>query len=174
MNFTRRKENRVIIRQVPVLLLSATAILSLPFLAFSIFHLVRGTDAEGKWFSLFFGLLLGWVLLEFAATREKLDIDLGTKNMSRIVSGVFRRRKQSINLASMQEIKVEVKKDWRGRRYDCLYICGDGAEYLLNNPNKNLNHRATGKLLSEVTGLPYSVVATEPLRMIGNQTPERR
>lgn len=147
----------MIIRQIPLLLLGATAILSLPFLLFSLFHIVRGTDAEGKWFCLFFGLLMGWLLLEFAATREKFEIDLGTKTMARIVSGVFRRRRQSVNLARMKQINLEIKKDWRGRRYQYLYIRGDGDEYLVNSPSKSLDHRSTGKLLSSVTGIPYSV-----------------
>ena len=158
MNFTSRKGSRVVVRQVPILLLVATAILSLPFLAFSFFHVLNGTDAEGKWFSFFFGLLMGWLLLEFAATREKLEIDLSARTMYRLVSGVFRRRRQSIDLAKMKQIKVEITKDWRGRRYDYLYICGDDDQYLLNNPHQSLNHRATAKLLSELTGLPYEVV----------------
>jgi hypothetical protein len=153
----------VVVRQVPILLLVATAILSLPFLAFSLFHVLKGTDAEGKWFSLFFGLLMGWLLLEFAATRGKLEIDLSARTMSRTVSGVFRRRRQSINLAQMKQINLQVKKDWRGRRYDYLYICGDDDQYLLNNPRQTLNHRATGKLLSDLTGLPYDVTGPVPL-----------
>lgn len=155
MNFTSKQGQLVIIRQIPILLLVATGILSLPLLAFSLFHVLRGTDAEGKWFCLFLGLFISWLMLEFAATREKFQIDMGTRTMVRTVSGVFRRKRQSLNLAEMKRIVLEVKKDWRGRRYQSLYICDDHSRYLLNSPNKNLDHPSTGRLLSEVTGIPY-------------------
>jgi hypothetical protein len=154
----------VIIRQVPILLLLATAIFSLPFLGFSLFHVLGRTDAEGKWFTLVFGLLIGWLLLEFAATREKLEIDLSRKTILRTVSGVFRRKRQSIDLAQMKQINLQIKKDWRGRRYAYLYICGDHEQYLLNNPHQTLNHRATAKLLSEITGLSYVETGPVPLK----------
>jgi hypothetical protein len=173
MNFSSQKGQIVIIRQIPILLLIATGILSLPFLAFSLFHLLTGTDAEGKWFTLFFGLFMGWLMLEFPATREKFEIDLGTKTMSRTVSGVFRRKKQTLPLAAMKRIVLELKKDWRGRRYQCLYICDDRSRHLVNSPNKNLDHRATGRLLSEVTGIPYAGEEQTSLtaRSIDQQSP---
>jgi len=163
MNFVTRAQNRTIIRQWPLLLLGTTAIFSLPFLAFSLIHILRGTDAEGKWFSLFFGLLIGWLLLEFAATRETLEIDPGARILTRVVSGVFRRRRQRVDLAQMKEVRIEIRKDWRGRRYDYLYLAGDHQRYLLNTPGKTLNHRDTAKLLGEMTGLPYQIADGEPI-----------
>ena len=57
MNFVSRNQVNTVIRQIPLMLLGATAIFSLPFLAFWLIHMVRGTDAEGKYSSLVFGLL---------------------------------------------------------------------------------------------------------------------
>jgi len=145
------------------MLLGATAIFTLPFLAFSLIQIVRGTDAEGKWFSLGFGLFIGWLLLEFVATREKLEIDPSRKTLTYLVSGVFRRRRQSVDLSQMTEVRIEVRKDMRGKLYDYLYIVGNGQRYLLNTPGKTLNHRATGKLLGESTGLPFEIAKGEPI-----------
>ena len=163
MNVVRRRPGRIVIKQFPLMLLGATAIFSLPFLAFSLIHILRGTDAEGKWFSLVFGLLIGWLLLEFVATREQLEIDLAKRSLTYVVSGVFRRRRQSVDLAQMKAVTIETRKDWRGRSYDYLYIAGTDRRYVLNTPGKNLNHRATAKLLSELTGLPYQIVNGEPI-----------
>ena len=163
MNFVNRSQTRTTIRQIPLLLLGATAIFSLPFLAFSLFHILRGTDAEGKWFSLFFGLFMGWLFLEFVATRETLVVDSQAKTLTRTVRGVLRHRRQSIDLMQMKEVRIEVRKDLRGKRYDYLYLTGDGQRHLLNTPGKTLNHRATAKLLSEVTGLPYQVTTGEQI-----------
>jgi len=145
------------------MLLGATAIFTLPFLAFSLIQIVRGTDAEGKWFSLGFGLFIGWLLLEFVATREKMEIDPAARTLTRVVSGVFRRRRQSVDLTQMKAVRIERRKDWRGRSYDYLYIVGDDQRYLLNTPAKTLNHRDTAQLLGEVTGLPYEVANGEPI-----------
>ena len=157
MNFTRRKEQRVLVRQIPLLLLGATALFSLPFLAFSLVHIVRRTDAEGKWFTLFLGLFMAWLFLEFVATREKFEIDLAHRRFARVVCGVFRRRRQSIDLKTVKQINLEIRKDWRGRRHQYLFIRGEDHEYLVNTPGKTLNHEATGRLLSEITGIPFSV-----------------
>lgn len=163
MNFVGRNPRTTVIRQIPLMLLAATAIFSLPFLAFSLIHVVRGTDAEGKLFSLGFGLFIGWLLLEFVATREKLEIDPTTKTLTYLVSGVFRRRRQSVDLSRMTEVRIEVRKDIRGKSYDYLYITGNGQRYLLNKPGQNLNHRATAKLLGELTGLPFEIAKGEPI-----------
>lgn len=146
-----------------MLLLGATAIFSLPFLAFSLIHILRGTDAEGKWFTLVFGLVIGWLLLEFVATRETLVVDPAAGTLTHTVSGVFRRRRQQVELAQMSQVRIEVRKDWRGRRYDYLYLAGDHHRYLLNTPGKTLNHRDTAKLLGELTGLPYQIADGEPI-----------
>ena len=145
------------------MLLAATAIFALPFLAFSLIHILRGTDAEGKWFSLVFGLFIGWLLLEFVATRERLEIDTTTKTLTYLVSGVFRRRRQSVDFTQMTEVRIETRKDRRGKSYDYLYIAGNGQRWLLNTPGKTLNHRATGKLLGELTGLPFEIAKGEPI-----------
>lgn len=163
MNFVSRNQTNIVIRQIPLMLLGATAIFSLPFLAFSLIHILRGTDAEGKWFSLVFGLLIGWLLLEFVATREKLEIYPTTKTLTHLVSGVFRRRSQSVDYSRMSEVRIEVRKDTRGKLYDYLYIVGDGRRCLLNTPGKTLNHRATAKLLGELTGLPFEITKGEPI-----------
>jgi len=163
MNFVSRRQDGIVIKQVPLMLLGATAIFSLPFLAFSLIHIIRGTDAEGKWFALVFGLFIGWLLLEFVATREKLVIDSAARTLTRVVSGVFRRRRQSIDLAQIKEVRIKIRKDWRGRLYDYLYIAGDSQRYLLNSPGKTLNHRATAQLLGELTGLPYQITDGDPI-----------
>jgi hypothetical protein len=163
MNFVSRPQGHTVIRQIPMMLLGATAIFALPFLAFSLIHILRGTDAEGKWFSLVFGLFIGWLLLEFVATREKLEIDPATKTLTQVVSGVFRRRRQFVELSRMTEVRIEMRKDSRGRSYDYLYIAGNGRRCLLNTPGKSLNHRATAKLLGELTGLPFEIANGEPI-----------
>jgi len=163
MNFVSRNQTNTVIRQIPLMLLGATAIFALPFLAFSLIHILRGTDAEGKWFSLVFGLFIGWLLLEFVATREKLEIDPTTRTLTHLVSGVFRRRRQSVDLSQMTEVRIETRKDTRGKSYDYLYIAGNGRRCLLNTPGKTLNHRSTAKLLGELTGLPFAIAKGEPI-----------
>jgi hypothetical protein len=168
MNFVSRNQANTVIRQIPLMLLGASAIFSLPFLAFSLIHIVRGTDAEGKYFSLVFGIFIGWLLLEFVATREKLEIDPRTKTLTHLVSGVFRRRRQSIDFSQMTEVRIEMRKDVRGKSFDYLYITGNGRRCLLNTPGKTLNHRATAKLLGESTGLPFEITKGE---LITRQSP---
>jgi hypothetical protein len=155
MNFTRRSGQLVVITQIPLKLLVAAGVLSLPFLAFSLFHIWTGTDADGKWFSLFFGTFTGWLMLEYPATREKFEIDLSSKTLRRSVIGVFRKSIRRVNLGQMKQINLEIRKNWRGTRYQYLFIRGDHEQFLLNSPNKRLNHVATGMLLSSVTGIPY-------------------
>jgi len=163
MNFVSRNQANTVIRQIPLMLLGATAVFSLPFLAVSLIHIVRGTDAEGKYFSLVFGLFIGWLLLEFVATRETLAIDPRTKNLTHSVSGVFHRRRQSVDFSQMTEVRIEMRKDVRGKSYDYLYLTGNGRRCLLNTPGKTLNHRATAKLVSELTGLPFEIAKGEPI-----------
>lgn len=161
MNFITQQGQRVIIKEIPFLLLLSTALFSLPFLTFSLFHIVRGTDAEGKWFCLFVGLLLGWLLLEFVATRETIAIDPNLHTFSRTVRGVFRKREQVIDLSTIKSIKLEIKRDSRssGRRRQYLYLCGNGKQ-LVNTPSKTYkNHRKTGDQLSQITGLPFETVS---------------
>lgn len=160
MNFTNQQGPRIVIKEIPFLLLFSAAVFSLPFLTFSIFQIVRRTDADGKWFCLFVGLLLGWLLLEFVATRETIMIDPNLHTFSRTVRGLFRKRQQLIDLTTVKSIKLEVKRDssGRGRRRQYLYLCGVG-EQLVNTPSKTYkDHRKTGEQLSQITGLPFQIV----------------
>lgn len=159
MNFVSRNGSQVVVRQVPVLLLLITGLFSLPPLIFSLFHLLRGTDADGKFFSLFFGLFILWLFLEFVATRERIVVDLAKKVLTRTVSGLFRQKQQVIDLRDMEGIRLEMKRTKNAtspRRHPYLYLYGSGKEFLLNSPAKvYLDHGKLGRLLSEVTGIPY-------------------
>jgi hypothetical protein len=156
MTLTDQRGSLVIIRQIPLVLLLVAALFSLPFLAYSLYLIARGIDADGKWFCLFLGLFMAWLLLEFVATRERFDINLSEHSLSRRVSGVFRRPRQLIDLKKVTKIDVELKKDQRGRRFQYLYLYGDDEQYLVNSPAKKyMDHRKTARLLSEVTGIPY-------------------
>ena len=163
MNLVSRNGSRVVINQVPILLLFVTAIFSLPPLAFSLVHILRGTDADGKFFSLFFGLLILWVFLEFVATRERIEIDLDRKLLTRSVNGVFRNKKQVLDLSDIKGIVMEIKLDARGTRRirrQYLYMYGSKGKFLLNDPAKvYLNYDKLGRLLNEVTLIPYQVQA---------------
>lgn len=159
MNFVSRNGSRVVIRQVPFLLLFVTAIFGLLPLVSSLFLILGGTDADGKIFGLFFGLFMLWLFLEFVATRERIEIDLDGKVMTRSVSGVFRKKKQVIDLSDIKAIVLEVKLNVGDRhRRQYLYMYGSEKKHLLNSPSKlYLNHGKLGKVLSEVTGIPYQV-----------------
>lgn len=158
MNFVSRNESRVVIRQVPFFLLFASGLLYLPLLAFSLTHILGGTDADGKYFCLFSGLFLMWVFLEFLATRERITVDLDNKVLTRNVRGVFRHSEQVIDLREMKGIRLEKKAvtEGGGRKYQYLYIYGIEKEFQLNSPSKSyLNHGKLGKIIGEVTGIPY-------------------
>ena len=157
MNLVSRNGSQVIIRQVPFLLLFVTAIFSIPPLAYSLVHILGGSDADGKIFNLFFGFSILWLFLEFVATRERMEIDFDGKVMTRSVSGVFRRKKQVIDLSDIKAIVLETKREVRGRRRQYLYMYGT-KRHLLNSPSKvYINHGKLGRLLSEVTRIPYQV-----------------
>jgi hypothetical protein len=159
MNLVRRSGLPVIIRQIPIALLCIAAFFSLPFLAFSLFHIIGGTDADGKIFCLFFGLFMLWVFLEFVATRERIEIDLAGKVLTRRVSGVFVHKTQVIDLNDVKEIGVEVRTVVRGirrRPRQYLYMYGSKEKFLLNSPAKvSIDHTKLGRILSEVTLIPY-------------------
>ena len=111
-----------------------------------------------KYSALFFGLFMLWLFLEFVATRERIEIDLGGKVMTRSVSGVFRRKKQVIDLRDIRAIVLAIKLDARGRSANIYTCMGAEKSHLLNSPSKlYLNHGKLGRLLSEVTGIPYHV-----------------
>ncbi|MCA1629437.1 MAG: hypothetical protein LC785_08990 [Acidobacteria bacterium] len=162
MNLVSRDGSSVVVKQVPVLLLFVTALFSLPPIAFSLFHILGGTDADGKYFSLFFGLFMLWLFLEFVATRERLGVDLAGKVLRRTVSGVFRNGEQVIDLRNVEGIGLEVRRDARGAkriRRQYLYVYGSGGKFLLNSPAKvYLDHGKLGRALSEVTGIPFRVM----------------
>jgi hypothetical protein len=159
MNFTSQKGPLVIIKEIPFLLLFVAALFSLPFLAFSVIQIVKGTDADGKWFCLFFGLLMGWLMLEFVATREKIEVDLRSRTFSRAVRGIFRKKIQSIDLGTVNRLELEIKRGARGSRFQYLYLCGEQNRYLVNTPAKKyLDHRKTGRALSELLGIPFNEI----------------
>jgi hypothetical protein len=159
VNVVSRNGSHIVIRQVPVLLLLVTGLFGLPPLAFSLFHILAGTDADGKFFSLFFGLLISWLFLEFVATRETISVDLTRQVLTRRVSGVFRNKDQLIDLRDIKAIGLEVKLDERGTRRirrQYLYAYGGAEKFILNSPAKvYLDHGKLGGVLSEVTGIPY-------------------
>jgi hypothetical protein len=159
MNLVRRNGSRVIVRQVPIALLCIAVFFSLPFLAFSLFHILGGTDADGKIFCLFFGAFILWVFLEFVATRERIEIDLAGKVLTRRVSGVFIHKRQVIDLNDIKGIGVEVRTVVRGikrRPRQYLYMYGSKEKFLLNSPSKvYIDHGKLGRILSEVTLIPY-------------------
>ena len=161
MNLLRRNGSQVIIRQIPILLLCVMAILSLPFLAFSLFHILGRTDADGKIFCLFFGLFILWIFLEFVATRERIEIDLAGKVLTRRVSGVFINKRQMIDLNDIKGIGLEIRMVVRGikrRRLQYLYMYGSKQKFLLNSPSKvSIDQAKLGRILSEVTLIPYQV-----------------
>ena len=156
MNFLRRNASHIVIRQIPFLLLSVTALFSLPFLSFSLFHFLLGTDADGTVFCLVFGLFMLWLFLEFVATRERIDIDLDRKTLARRVSGVFKHKKQEIDLREVSQIELQIKHDFRGRKRQYLYLNERNGQHLVNSPSKvYMDHAKLGRLLSELTLIPY-------------------
>ncbi len=155
MNLVSRNGSRVVVRQLPFLLLFVTAIFGLLPLVSSLFLILGGIDADGKIFGLFFGLFMLWLFLEFVATRERIEIDLDGKVMTRSVSGVFRKKKQVIDLSDIKAIVLEIKREVRGKRRQYLYMYGTNR-HLLNSPSKvYINHGKLGRVLSEVTQIPY-------------------
>src|SRR5215203_4701783 len=104
MNLVRPNSSGVVIRQIPFLLLFVTAFLSLPFLIYSLLNILTATAADGKIFTLFFGLFVLWLFLEFVATRERIEVDLVAKILKRSVRGVFRRQEQVIDLSDIKAI----------------------------------------------------------------------
>lgn len=159
MNLVSRYAARVTVRQLPVLLLCITAFFSLPFLAFSLVLIVTGTEADGKIFCLVFGLLMLWVFLEFVATRERIEIETDKRTFARRVSGVFINKHQLIDLRDIKAIGIEVRTRADGyirRPRQYLYLYGDKDKFLINSPAKvSIDHTKLGKLLSEITLLPY-------------------
>ena len=158
MNFISQNNSQIVIRQIPFLLLFVTAIFGLIPLVISLALILGGVEADGKIFGLVFGLFILWLFLEFVATRERLEIDLTNKVITRTVTGVFRRKKQVMDLSQIKTIVLEYLKDSRGRKRQYLYLYGLEEKHLINSPSKMyLNHGKLGKVLSEVTGLPYQV-----------------
>ena len=163
MYFIHRHGSHAVITLVPFVLLFVAAFFSLPFLGFSLFHIVGRTQAEGVTFCLFFGVLMLWLLLEFVATRERIEIDMDGKTLKRTVSGVFTRKQQAIDLRGIVGIGLEVKRDTRGKRRQYLYLYGTADRYLVNTPAKSyLEHDKLGRALQDITLLPYDAQAGSP------------
>jgi hypothetical protein len=157
MNLVSRNGLHVVIRQVPFLLLFVTAIIGLFPLIASLLLILGGAADNGNILGLFFGLFMLWLFLEFVATRERIEIDLGGKVLKRSVNGVFRRKKQEVDLSDVKAIVLEVKLA-RGRKRQHLYMYGSEKKHILNSPSKlYINHGKLGKLLSEATRIPYEV-----------------
>jgi hypothetical protein len=157
MNLVRPNSSGVVIWQIPLLLLFVAAFLSLPALVYSLFNIVTGTAADGKIFTLFFGLFILWLFLEFVATRERIEIDLDAKTLKRSVRGVFKSREQVIDLSGIKAIVLENRRlpeYTRKRQY--LYMDGSEDRYLLNSPSKSyIDHGKLGEILSAATNIPY-------------------
>jgi len=79
----------------------------LPFLAFSIIQIVNGTNADGKWFCLFLGLFMGWLLLEFVATREEIAVDWRHRLSRAPYGACFRKKTQLIDLKRIERLDLE-------------------------------------------------------------------
>jgi len=158
MNFISQKNSHIVIRQIPFLLLFVTAIFGLIPLITSLWLILGGIQADGKIFGLLFGLFMLWLFLEFVATRERIEIDSDKKMMTRTVNGVFRKKKQVMDLSKIKVIVLEFLQNSRGRKRQYLYLYGLEEKHLINSPSKlYINHGKLGKLLSEVTGIPYQV-----------------
>ena len=156
MTFVKRNGPHVRIRQIPFVLLFVTAFFTLPILGYSFFHIIRGSEADGKYFCLVFGSFLLWLFLEFVATRETIEIDLGGKTLVRNVYGVFKHRQTSIDLNRIKAIVLEMRRDVRGRRRQYLCLYGADKNHVVNSPEKvYINHGKIGTLLNEITGIPY-------------------
>jgi hypothetical protein len=157
MNFVHREGSRTVIRQIPFLLFVIGGIFSLPMISFSLFHVVRGSDAEGKYFTLFFGLGIFWVVVEFVATRERFTIDQEKKTFTRVVSGLFRTSVQTVNLHQLREVGVEWRVNSRGRRRQHVFLYGPAEPVLVNTPAKvYLDHSKLAKLIAEAAGIPFA------------------
>jgi hypothetical protein len=156
MNFVNRQKKRVVVRQVPILLLVIGALFSFPMIGFSLYSIFGGIEAEGQIFGLLFGLLILWLFLEFVGTRERIEIDSEQRTLTRTVSGVFRNTRQAIGLREAREFRLENVTGARGGEYQHLYLYANDKKYLLNSPGKRyLDHGRLGRLLSEAAGLPY-------------------
>lgn len=156
MNFVSRSGSRSTIRQIPFLLFFVAGIFSLPMLSFSLFHLIRGTDAEGKYFTLFFGVTVLLLMLEFVATRERILVDSTTDLLERTVSGLFRKRVLQVKLGEIEAIGVEWRVNSRGRRRQHVFLYGPAEPVLMNSPEKvYLDHSKLGKLIAAAVGKPF-------------------
>jgi hypothetical protein len=155
MNKLRRSGPRIVITQIPWILLFVGLFLSIPMLVAAVFQFLDGSVGNGI-FCLLFGLLVLWLFLEFVATRERFDIDLERKELKWSVGGLFRRKEETIDLAVIDGIGVEKRPDSRGRRHQYLYLYGRENRFLINSPAKTyLDHSKTGRLLNEATLIPW-------------------
>lgn len=143
MNFVSQKDSHIVIRQIPFVLLFVTAIFGLIPFVFSLVLILGEVEADGKIFGLLFGLFMMWLFLEFVATRERIEIDLKRKTLVRTVSGVFRRKRQVIDLLDVRSIILEMKLNTRGRKIQYLYLWGSEKKHLLNTPATRISITAS-------------------------------
>jgi hypothetical protein len=122
MTFVKRNGAHVLIKQIPFVLLFVTAFFTIPILGYALFHLIRGSDAEAKYFCLVFGSLLLWACLEFVATRERFEIDLDRRSLIRRVSGVFKQRKTSIDLHGLTQSSWRFDATWPENAVN-IFVC---------------------------------------------------
>lgn len=156
MNFVSRNGSRTTIRQIPLLLFCVAGMFSVPMLSFSLVHLIRGTDAEGKYFTLFFGSAVLGLMLEFVATRERILVDPSAGVLERTVSGLFRKKSTRVILEDVTEVGVEWRVNSRGRRREHVFLYGPPEPVLMNSPEKvYLNHSRLAKLIAEALARPY-------------------
>jgi len=166
MNTVRRDGSTVVITQLPIVLLLVTALLTAPTLGVALYQLSRGIQTGNSVFALGMGVLMLWVFLEYVATRERIEIDLAGRRLVRVVSGVFRTRRQEVDLARATGLEMEITYPRVGRRTrrEHLYLCAGGERHLMNSPEKvYMSQAALAKILAEVLGIPYHGVV-EPAR----------
>lgn len=157
MILVRSSGSRTVVRLVPGVLLAVTAAFSLPMIVYSLSHIARDTDADGKYFALFFGLAMLWVFLEFVATRETIELESG--RLVRTVQGVFRSRQQVVQLRGDEEVGVERRTETSGTKRigrQHLYLYTGDQRVPLNDPAKvYLDADRLARVLSEKAGFRH-------------------
>ena len=131
MNHVSRSGSRVLITQVPWKILIAFLLLSLPLIGYGLFCILGGRDADGEYFLFFFGTVLLWAGLEFAATIERIEVDPEARTIQRTVRGVFRRRVQTASYEGATGFTVQwclTLNNQYGRRGQFLFLHGPEGE----------------------------------------------
>jgi len=152
----QQSESQLVIRYIPITLYIITGIFTLPLLWISLVNISQHIYTGGTIPFLIFSLGFGGTMLEFVATREEIVIDRTSHELRRTVKGMFRKKIQRIPLHPIRSIVLETKPDTHGTKYRHLYLRGNEAEHLINNPKLlHDEHRKIGKLISDFTCLPF-------------------